>query len=344
MSNKHSKLDRFINYFLNEGYQVVSFFVIFILIFTYPLPYYVFISGGITDLSNRFEIENGYTQKGSYNLSYVNEMEGNIFSCLASYIMPGWEMTELENYQINDTETLEELSMRDKISLYYANQTATFLAYERANKTITKNSVKYYVYGVYDIIKSDKKIKIGDILLSIDGIKIEDFTQVRELIKSKEVGDSVLYEFDRNGTIHKISAVIQDINGSKITGISFYALYDYEVDPKIKFTFNSRESGGSAGLMTTLAIYDTLIEEDLTHGMKIAGTGVINSDGSVDSIGGVEFKLTGAVKGDADIFFVPSGENYEDAMKAKKSHSYDIEIVEISTLDDAINYLKNYKS
>jgi PDZ domain-containing protein len=344
MSNKHSKLEIVTDFFVKEGYSVLTFFVVFLLIFTYPLPYYVFVSGGITDLSDRFEIEGGYTQKGSYNLSYVNELEGTVFSYLASFVMPGWQSTETSNYQVSDKETLEELAIRDRISLYFANQTATFIAYEKANKTINRKSVDYYVYSMYSILESDKKIKIGDILKSVDNVKINDFNQVTEIISAKNDGDTVLYEFERNGKTYQTNAKVHDLDGNKLTGITFYALYDYEVEPKITHTFGAKEGGGSAGLMTTLAIYDTLIEEDLTHGLKIAGTGVINPDGTVGPIGGVEYKLAGAVKGDADIFLVPSGENYEDAMKAKKKHDYDIEIVEIHDFDKAINYLKNYKS
>ena len=344
MSNNHTKLERFIDFFIYDGYRMIVFFAVFILIFTYPLPYYVFVSGGITDMSNRFVIENGYKQEGSYNLSYVNETEGTVLTYFASFIMPGWERIELEKYQMNDEETLEELSNRDRISLYYANQTATFIAYEKANKTINLKSVKYYVYTVHDIIKSDQKIYIGDVLISIDNVKINDFSQVREIVEAKEVGDTITYEFDRKGKTYYITAEIQDVNGVKLTGVTFYPLYDYEVDPKITFTLGANEGGGSAGLMTTLAIYDTLIEEDLTHGKKIAGTGVINADGTVDPIGAVNFKLKGAVDGKADIFFVPSGENYEEAIKIKKEHGYDIEIVEIKTFDDAISYLKKYKS
>ena len=96
--------------------------------------------------------------------------------------------------------------------------------------------------------------------------------------------------------------------------------------------------------MTTLAIYDALIPEDLTNGLKIAGTGTIESDGSIGEIGGIKYKLAGAVSDDADIFFAPSGENYEEAIELKNKRNYDIEIIEVKTLDDAINYLKNLKS
>jgi PDZ domain-containing protein len=95
--------------------------------------------------------------------------------------------------------------------------------------------------------------------------------------------------------------------------------------------------------MTTLAIYDSLTEKDLSHGLKIAGTGTIDADGYVGDIDGVKHKINGAAKDEADIFFVPAGRNYEEATKTKKENNLKIEIVPVETLDDAIKYLENLK-
>ena len=50
-----------------------------------------------------------------------------------------------------------------------------------------------------------------------------------------------------------------------------------------------------------------------------------------------------AVKEKADIFLVPSGDNYKEAKKLKEKNNYNIEIVEIKTFDDALNYLNKLK-
>jgi PDZ domain-containing secreted protein len=47
----------------------------------------------------------------------------------------------------------------------------------------------------------------------------------------------------------------------------------------------------------------------------------------------------GAHKAKADVFLVPKN-NYEEAIKVKKERGYDISIVSVETLDDAIKYLK----
>lgn len=331
-----------ISSFFRENYKTFIFFILFFIIVNFPVPYYVFTSGGITDLSSRFEIEESYEQKGSYNLSYVSQLEGNILTYLLTYIVPGWEKVEIEGYQVNENESVEDMMVRDKLSLEQANQIATVLAYTKAQKQIDINNVNFYVVAIYDFLESDREIKIGDKLLKVDGIEIEEFDQITEYINATNE-ETLKLELERNEKTYETNVKIKNIEGSKMIGLAFYRLYDLNVTPKIEFTFAASESGSSAGLMTTLAIYDSLIPEDLTHGLKIAGTGTVDSEGNVGEIGGVQYKLAGANKGGAEIFFVPSGDNYKDAMKLKKEKGYDIEIVEVETLDDAINYLKNIK-
>ncbi len=340
--NKKYKFKDFILDTLKHSYKSLIFILILFLVFTFPVPYYVFTSGGITDLGERFEIEGEkYEQEGSYNLSYVLQRNGNVLTFILSHFIGDWELVEKENYQINSEETFEEMLIRDKLSLMQANQTAIYIAYSKAGKEPVINSTSYYIVATYDILTSDKKVKIGDKLLKIDDIEVKDFSDIENSVKSKTEGSYVKLVLERDGEEIEVNVRINNIDGEKIIGLMFYKIMDLDVDPKINFSFSDSESGSSAGFMTTLAIYDSLIEEDLTHGLKIAGTGTINIDESVGEIGGVRYKVAGAESGGASIFFVPSGENYEEAIKVKKERNYKIEIVEVKTFDDAVNYLRN---
>ena len=77
----------------------------------------------------------------------------------------------------------------------------------------------------------------------------------------------------------------------------------------------------------------------ITKGKIIAGTGTIDDVGNIGVIGGVKYKLMGAVKNDADVFLVPSG-NYEEAMEVKKEKGYNIDIVSVENFSDAVAYLE----
>lgn len=328
-----------------RNYKFIIFLLVFVLVLTYPLPYYVLMAGGITDLSDRFIIEDSYSQKGSYNLSYVNRGEGNVLTYVLSHFISDWQLEDVSDYQYSN-ESLEEIEIRDLLSLQRANQVATITAYTKAkekneNIKIKTNGLSIYVYLVKDTISMTNKIKVGDKLLKINDVEITETNQVIEGFKDKVKGDEITLELQNDDEIYKTK--IKYLEDDKVP-MSFIPIYDLEVSPKITFTFKSTESGPSAGFMTTLAIYDALIEEDLTNGYKIAGTGTISSNGEVGPIGGVEYKITGAEKDDAKIFFVPKGENYEDALKKKKENNYNIEIVEIATFEDAVKYLEKMKS
>ena len=338
-----SKIYEFIKKLFKENYKSLIFFICFFLVMNYPVPYYIFTSGGITDLSERFEVDGGYTQKGSYNLSYVLELEGNILTFLAGHLIPSWEIVEMADYQITTDESVEDLAMRSKLSLLEANQNAVMIAYEKAGKTIDIKKKNLYIAYTASYLKATVPIKIGDVIESVDGNLVSSFEEFVDYVNKKDVGSIATLSIKRGEEIISSDVEILEVDGKKAIGLAFYLIYDYEVSPEITFKFSANESGASAGLMTTLAIYDTLIEDDLTSGYKIAGTGEIYSDGSVLEIGGVKYKLKGAVESDADIFLVPAGENYEECIKLKEEKGYDIEIVSIETFDDAVNYLESLK-
>ena len=87
--------------------------------------------------------------------------------------------------------------------------------------------------------------------------------------------------------------------------------------------------------MNALAIYNALVEEDITKGKKIIGTGTIERDGTVGDIGGVKYKLLGASRKKADIFLVPE-KNYDEAIQVKNDQDLDIRIISVRTLEEAI--------
>ena len=163
------------------------------------------------------------------------------------------------------------------------------------------------------------------------------------IVNTKNVGDVLSLQVLRDEEQVSATATIQGTEENKITGITLMQKYEYETNPEITLSFLASESGPSGGLLLSLAIYDKLIDEDLTKGYKIVGTGTIGADGSVGAIGGVTYKLRGAVNSKADLFIVPAGENYEDAMAFKEEKGYDIDIIGVRTFDEAVEALRNYQ-
>ena len=334
MSNKrYAKFKKFIK----EYYKFILFIIVFQIILLFPIPYVINTSGGLLDASKRIIVEDGYKSKGSFHLCYVNEIKANVSTLIMSLFNKDWDFIKVEEVKY-DHETLEDAEYRSRLLLKQASQTAVMVAYKKANKEIKINNTNFFIAYIDENV--DSNLKIGDELLKINNKKINEYNQILDIIDKCDVDDILTLTIKRDNKTLEIETKVYEINGEKRIGLLLIPIYDFTTNPEVKFVNKTQESGSSGGLMTTLEIYNNLIKEDITRGKKIAGTGTIDVNGNVGEISGVKYKLAGAVKEDADVFLVPSGDNYKEAIKEQKEHDYDIDIVEIKTFDDAIDYLK----
>ncbi len=327
--------------FIKENYKILLVYIILFIVLTYRLPYYIYVGGGTIDVNKRIEVVNETISKGSFNLAYVSEIKATIPTLLLSKVFKSWDVVKIDDLTLSDNEDEKDVLVRDRLYLNDANQNAIKVAYEKAFKTFKITNVDLVVAYIIEDAKTD--MKIGDIITEIGGQKITNFDDLTKFIKEYDIDENIEFTVKRSDKIVKCYAVLQKINDSNVIGISFLQNFKYETDPKISFKFKKDESGPSGGLMTAISIYDKLVEEDITNGLKIVGTGTINSDGTVGAIGGVKYKLQGAVKAKADVFVVPNGENYDEVMAIMKKEKYKIKIIGVSTFDDAIKELNKLK-
>lgn len=321
--------------FIKNNYKELIFFVVLLIVLTFRLPYYIYIGGGTIDLEKRIELESN--EKGSYNLAYVKQINATIPTYLLSLVIDKWDTEKVSSYKISDSETAKDIDKREKLYLEEANSNAIINAYTLAGKKVDIKSNEYKV--IYVDPESDTDIKIGDTLVSVNGVSVSNNQEYHEYLETLEVGDNLDVKVLRNEKEVNCYAKLKEINDEKVIGLYLVNVYDFEVEPEIELKFKWNESGPSGGFMLALAIYDRLIPEDLTKGRKIVGTGTIDSEGNVGEIGGVKYKLIGAVKNKADIFFVPK-DNYQEAMDTKNKYKYNIKVVSVDTLQDAITYLE----
>lgn len=333
-----SKIYEKMKKFIKDNYKDIIILFIVILIAICPLPYYIYTSGGTININDRVIIDNSYKSEGSLNLAYVSQIRATIPSFLVSYVIPNWEREKIDNYKASSKESDKDIEVRDKLYLEESNLNALKVAYNAAGKTLDIKNNKYHIVYVDD--KVEENIKVGDVILKADGSDIVDLKDYKALVDSKDYGDTIKLELLRNNKELTVDVKVRKIDDRKLTGISLVNIYEYTADPSIKFKFDKNESGSSGGLMLALSIYDKLTPDDLTMGKKIVGTGTIDSDGKVGEIGGVKYKLMGAVKAKASVFLAPKGENYNECIKLQKEKNYKIKILEIDTFEDALNKLK----
>lgn len=301
-----------------------------------PFPYYINAPGGVIDVSDKIEMKGKKETSGSLNLAYVSEYRATIPTLLYAMIHPDWDILKKEEV-LYENETMEDASFRNHLLLEEANQNAVMVALSRAGKSVVIEDTKLYV--TYIDPNANTTLKVQDQLLTFEGKEIRSKSELLNTISTYQAGEQVDFTVKRNGKEVKAKATLYKEDDRTLVGMMVSEQKELD-QGDIEFHFRSDESGPSGGFMMTLALYQAISGEDLTHGLKIVGTGTIDENGTVGSIGGVEYKLQGAVKDKADLFFVPAGENYEEAKKVKKEHNYDIKLVKVSSIDQAIAYLK----
>lgn len=317
-----------------------SFIIYLLLIFIVlcPVNYYIITGGGTFDAKSRVNIKTDNKIKGSFNMAYVSEIKGTIFTYLLSYVIPWYERESLDDYKAGDNEDLNDIEFRNKLWLNDANNSSIYVAYTKASKDISVRGSKTYIYFVDE--KSKSNLKVGDEMLSIDGRKVSDLDSLKSLVSTYNTGDKLDIKVKSGKSEKEKYAYIYEEDGVKYIGISIMEDIVYNTTPKVSFSFKKSESGPSGGLIMALQIYNMLVKEDITKGRKIVGTGTIDKKGIVGEIDGIKHKLRGAVKEHADIFLVADGRNYKEAMEEKKKNNYKIKIIGVKTFDDAIEKLK----
>lgn len=323
--------------FIVENYKFLLLLLSIVLLFRIELPYIIYKPGGSINLNDRIIIENGYESEGTLEMAYVSVVKGSLPFLALAKIIPNWDIAPKEEIAY-DNESIEEALKRDKIYLEEAYDNATFVAYNLANKDIEIKKV--YNNVIYIADEADTTIKLFDKIIEVDNHEINSVEDLKMFVNKHNVGDVISIKVLRGGKEKMVEAKVYQSQEDLKIGVSLINTYDLDASPNIEIKTKSSESGPSGGLMTALSIYNALTKEDITKGRKIIGTGTIEMDGIVGEIGGVKYKLMGAEKKGADIFLCPKA-NYEEAINVAKAKNYDIKIVSVETIEDAINYLKN---
>lgn len=187
---------------------------------------------------------------------------------------------------------------------------------------------------------SDGVLKVGDHLESINGTETPDDTVLRREIQKSEPGEPLTIGIERAGKQRSVEVTPNEetIEGKQRLLIGITPGYDYDFPFDVKISISDNIGGPSAGLIFSLAVYDTITPGSLTGGARVAGTGEIAPDGSVGSIGGIQQKIAGARSEGTELFLVPEG-NCADALGADAG---DMTLVRASTMHEVRLALEAY--
>jgi PDZ domain-containing protein len=181
------------------------------------------------------------------------------------------------------------------------------------------------------------KLRTGDIVNAINGVTLTTDEALVKAVAAHKPGDTIKVTFTRDGTKQTASIVTKpDADNPKLPRIGVTLGTKYRYPFKVDNNVGRSIGGPSAGTMFALAIYDKLTPGSLTGGRKIAGTGEMETDGTVAPIGGIRQKMAGAHHAGVQIFLVPAA----NCAEATDGDDFGMKLVKISTLKDAISSLE----
>ena len=181
------------------------------------------------------------------------------------------------------------------------------------------------------------RLQPGDVIVEVEGNEISLLSDLSDVMEDVTPGDSVLVVVRRDEDLLEFTfrtTEAEELGGGTRAVIGIEIQQAAQIDLPLDVSIDAGNIGGpSAGLAFALNIVDEL-GNDLDAGRRIAVTGEIDLDGKVGAIGGVKQKTIGAENSGADIFIVPA-ENADEARR----HGDDLEIVAVSTFDEALSAL-----
>ncbi|MCF7924155.1 MAG: hypothetical protein K9L64_03485 [Candidatus Izimaplasma sp.] len=336
-------------------------YVILMFLLVYRIDFQISAPGGITEVESLIQVDYEVNEiKGSISSTYVISFKRpTIFQFVISDFSPYNQVIILPDYYAHYTDQeIRDISYLQKMTSVDA---AVIVAYQNASQVnseivFTDSDVykQILVYGKAAELSNYDQIGLGDEFISMVGVSnnvisaedIYDTGLENSLVTN--MSDEDFHEFTFKGEVGEYQVSLTKTDIEENLSLNQYLLVSQSnIYPK--FTEKDSNIGGpSGGLLQTLSIYNMLVEEDITKGLKIAGTGTIRYDGSVGYVGSIKQKIATAYLNDVDLFFIPaiderySSHNYLEALAACEEFGINPEgwLIPVASFSEAISYLE----
>jgi PDZ domain-containing protein len=191
------------------------------------------------------------------------------------------------------------------------------------------------VETVNDLGPSAGKLQVGDAVDAVNGKPVANLDEFTALLKNTKPGDALVIDFRRKNAPPGVTTITLGSNEDRDYGYLGVGVRDAPWAP-FTIDFNLANIGGpSAGLIFSLAVVDKLTTGDLNDSKFIAGTGTIDAEGEVGSIGGITHKILAAREAGATVFLVPA----DNCAEAKSAHEDGMELIKVDNLAQAVDAL-----
>jgi PDZ domain-containing protein len=272
-----------------------------------------------------------YRPHGRMLLTTVGFEPATVFEAAVAWLLPDQQVVPEEEV-IPPGVTEEEYTRYTLAEMQASQIAATVVALRRVTDYPERHGSGGLIQNVVPGSAADGRLSPGDVILSVDGRRLDDFAVLGEAVRAAGTRRDIVLTVERADRRRTVRVRPKLLPGSEgpVLGVVVVENFPFDV------TIRSGDVGGpSAGLMWALALMDFLEPGDLVDGRTIAGTGAIDLEGRVLAIGGVGHKVVAAARAGAEVFLVPT-----DNLAEARAAGADIRLVAVSTVDEAIRALE----
>ena len=219
-----------------------------------------------------------------------------------------------------------------------SEQIAAAVALEAGGLDVETTPRGVLVEAVAVDVPAAKALSSGDVIVAVDGRKV---TTVEQLLRA-DAGTSdratkLRLRLRRDDKIvGRTVATVAAPDDSKRAIIGIRVSQDAKIKLPLKVDIDLGNVGGpSAGLPFALQIYKEL-GHDVARGRRVAATGEIELDGSIEPVGGIKQKTYGVRSAGADVFLVPAGENAATARR----YAGGLRVIPVESFEQALRVLR----
>ena len=319
-----------------------------------PSPYMLVTPGGAYDIGSRLRLPDEQRRPmGRLAFTAVYELDSTWLEVIRARARDELEPTSLDGLRDWLRETPAEIVPASEIrppgtSQQQINETnkrlideskpvAAVVGLRAAGYDVAITGQGAEVQSVLNGMPAQGVLRVGDIILAVDGEPTPTVAALQDAIRRRAVGQEVRLSVRRDGQDQELILGTRESpsdRGRPIIGVTI-STYLFDVRLPFPVDIDSDNVGGpSAGFMFALGILDAVTDGDLTRGYYVAGTGTINQDGTVGAVGGASEKAVAAEQDGAHIFLVPR-DNYDEARR----WVHTLRVVPVDRLDDAVRLL-----
>lgn len=277
-----------------------------------PLPYVTYYPGPTVDILGESDGDEtvqvtghkAYYDDGELRMTtvYVSQPEDDVSlpELLKAYFDPDAAVWPRSSIYAPD-ETDESSDRESAVAMVSSQDTAIAAALTELGEKIDP------IVEVLDVtpgLPAEDKLKVRDVLLQVGGIDITEAQDVVDAVEQATPGEPIPFVVRRGAKRVSVEVTPREVDGDLRVGITPGVGFDFPFRVSVNIADNI--GGPSAGLMMSLAIFDTLTPGSITHGADIAGTGTITPSGKVGPIGGIQQKIAAARDAGAELFLVPA--------------------------------------